>query len=71
MEDAQRPPHATMKIKRRLVIHVHLQTFLNLFEFSQACLNLSILVQIGPDYVNEMSEEQQRWGGARDTGVLE
>ena len=24
-----------------------------------------------PDYVNEMSEEQQRWGGARDTGVLE
>ena len=24
-----------------------------------------------PDYVNEMSEEQQRWGGARDTGVIE
>ena len=24
-----------------------------------------------PDFVNEMSEEQQRWGGARDTGVLE
>jgi len=24
-----------------------------------------------PDYVNEMSEEQQRWGGARDTGVLD
>ena len=24
-----------------------------------------------PDYVNEMSEEQQRWGGARDTGALE
>ena len=23
-----------------------------------------------PDYVNEMSEEQQRWGGARDTGAL-
>ncbi len=24
-----------------------------------------------PDYVNEMSEEQQRWGGARDTGTIE
>ena len=24
-----------------------------------------------PDYVNNMSEEQQRWGGARDTGVLD
>ena len=24
-----------------------------------------------PDYVNTMSEEQQRWGGARDTGVLD
>lgn len=24
-----------------------------------------------PDFVNDMSEEQQRWGGARDTGVLE
>jgi hypothetical protein len=23
-----------------------------------------------PDYVNQMSEEQQRWGGARDTGTL-
>ena len=21
-----------------------------------------------PDFVNNMSEEQQRWGGARDTG---
>ena len=24
-----------------------------------------------PDYVNDMSEEQQRWGGARDTGTIE
>ena len=24
-----------------------------------------------PDFVNNMSEEQQRWGGARDTGVLD
>ena len=24
-----------------------------------------------PDFVNTMSEEQQRWGGARDTGVLD
>ena len=24
-----------------------------------------------PDFVNEMSEEQQRWGGARDTGAIE
>merc|ERR1712123_301079 len=24
-----------------------------------------------PDYVNNMSEEQQRWGGARDTGTLD
>ena len=24
-----------------------------------------------PDYVNTMTEEQQRWGGARDTGVLD
>ena len=24
-----------------------------------------------PDYVNNMSEEQQRWGGARDTGILD
>lgn len=24
-----------------------------------------------PDFINEMSEEQQRWGGARDTGALE
>ncbi len=24
-----------------------------------------------PDFVNEMSEEQQRWGGARDTGTIE
>ena len=24
-----------------------------------------------PDYDNTMTEEQQRWGGARDTGVLD
>ena len=24
-----------------------------------------------PDFVNDMSEEQQRWGGARDTGTIE
>ena len=24
-----------------------------------------------PDYVNDMSEEQQRWGGARDIGTIE
>ena len=24
-----------------------------------------------PDYVNNMSEEQQRWGGARDTGTID
>jgi len=24
-----------------------------------------------PDYVNTMSEEQQRWGGARDGGAIE
>ncbi len=24
-----------------------------------------------PDYVNDVSEEQQRWGGNRDTGVIE
>ena len=24
-----------------------------------------------PDYVNNMTEEQQRWGGARDTGVID
>ena len=24
-----------------------------------------------PDFVNDMSEEQQRWGGARDTGALD
>ena len=24
-----------------------------------------------PDYINEMSEEQQRWGGAWDTGTIE
>ena len=24
-----------------------------------------------PDYVNTMTEEEQRWGGARDTGVLD
>merc|ERR1711892_1505360 len=24
-----------------------------------------------PDFVNNMSEEQQRWGGARDTGTLD
>merc|ERR1712112_417055 len=24
-----------------------------------------------PDFVNDMSEEQQRWGGARDTGTLD
>ena len=24
-----------------------------------------------PDYVNDMTEEQQRYGGARDTGVLD
>ena len=24
-----------------------------------------------PDYVNDMTEEQQRWGGARDTGVID
>jgi hypothetical protein len=23
-----------------------------------------------PDFVNEMSEEQQRWGGARDIGTI-
>jgi hypothetical protein len=23
-----------------------------------------------PDYVNDVSEQQQRWGGARDTGVI-
>ncbi len=24
-----------------------------------------------PDYVNDVSEEQQRWGGARDGGSIE
>ena len=24
-----------------------------------------------PDFVNNMSEEQQRWGGARDTGTID
>ena len=24
-----------------------------------------------PDYVNDVTEESQRWGGARDTGVLD
>ena len=24
-----------------------------------------------PDYVNNMDEEQQRWGGARDPGAIE
>ena len=24
-----------------------------------------------PDYVNTMTEEQQRWGGARDTGTID
>ena len=24
-----------------------------------------------PDYINDVTEESQRWGGARDTGVLD
>ena len=24
-----------------------------------------------PDYVNNVTEEEQRWGGARDTGTIE
>ena len=24
-----------------------------------------------PDFINDVTEEQQRWGGARDTGVLD
>ena len=24
-----------------------------------------------PDFINDMSEEQQRWGGARDAGAIE
>ena len=24
-----------------------------------------------PDYVNDMTEEQQRWGGKRDAGAIE